>query len=68
MRLHQWPRMELGSSAAAGSRQAKQQQCRLRHMLCGGNEKFFMDSGNYANKYGGVLTDVMRSKDASCPV
>ena len=52
----------------ADSSLAKQQHCRLRHMLGRGSVKFLRDSGNYANKYGDVLTDVMRRKQVLCPV
>ena len=47
---------------------SKQQQCKLRHMICRGRVKFLRDSGNYANKYGDVLADVMRRKSVLCPV
>ena len=37
-------------------------------MRCRGSEIFLRDSGIYANKYGDVLTDVMRRKQVLCRV
>ena len=52
----------------ADSRLAKQQHCILHHVLWRGSVKFLRDSGNYANKYGDVLADVMKRKPVLCPV